>query len=179
MFTDIIKKICTWLSVDLCDLAANNSTLTHDSTVKNDESEGPVSEPGANGDREAAVCEPRWGLSLNFSAAQVHDRIYKSFDFNFVSFSLFQQSEWQTQCYDVSWPRCEGGGTLPQTTSEDASRSWGKPLPLVIFDEENSDTRSSLSMGTGVLSIASGHEKPVSQHLLPKSDSTLAKLSNV
>ena len=72
-------------------------------------------------------------LFLNFSAAQVNDRIYKSFDFNFVSFSFFQQLEWQTQCYDVNWPRCEGGGTLPPTTSEDASRSWGMPLPLVIL----------------------------------------------
>ena len=32
-------------------------------------------------------------LFLNFSAAQVNDRIYKSFDFNFVSFSFFQQLE--------------------------------------------------------------------------------------
>ena len=62
-------------------------------------------------------------LFLNFSAAQVNDRIYKSFDFNFVSFSFFQQLELQTQCYDVNWPRCEGEGTLPPTTSEDASRS--------------------------------------------------------
>ena len=31
-------------------------------------------------------------LFLNFSAAQVNDRIYKSFDFNFVSFSFFQHT---------------------------------------------------------------------------------------
>ena len=105
--------------------------------------------------------------------------LYKSFDFNFVSFSFFQQSEWQTQCYNLNWPRCEGGGTLPQKTSEDATRSWGKLLPLVIFDKENSDIGSFLSMDTGVLSIGSGHVKHVSQHLLPKPDSTLAKLSNV
>ena len=96
-------------------------------------------------------------------------------------------SEWQTQCYDVSrvskmwttatvsqtgslkqpyaWPCCEGGGTLPLTTSEDACRSWGKQLPIVIFDDENSDTGSSLSMDTGVLSTASERVKRVSQHL--------------
>ena len=51
--------------------------------------------------------------------------------------------------------------------AEDASRSWGKPLPTVIFDDENSDTRSSLSMDTGVLSTASERVKRISQHLKP------------
>ena len=41
------------LSLDLCDLADSNSPLT------NDKSERPVSKPGADGDREAAGCEPR------------------------------------------------------------------------------------------------------------------------
>ena len=58
MLTDTLKKI-SHLSLDLCDLADSNSPLTHDSDVKNDESERPVSEPGADGDREAVGCEPR------------------------------------------------------------------------------------------------------------------------